>query len=440
MIIRNHLSRKVIFLCLTFALSASVSAQLTTNRDGKLDRSFGTNGLTRFSVEKDFGTIEYLPEIARTPDGKLLILHSLRHNGSDFRVLLTRFLSDGTPDTEFGTNGKLLLSSWPSFTSTNVVAEPDGKMVLTGLDWNGVDFMVLRILANGQPDPTFGVNGVIRKDFSLSGGQSNDLAFSTIRQPDGKYVVSGTSDRFNFGQTSTFVSVVGLNSDGSIDKTYASGGMSILVGQGHSANIIPNKVGTSFRLSDGRLLIGTIKDRLVPNGEGQVRHYINLLRLLPNGDLDATFSDDGIVEFVEIFPAPFVGLKVSENDKIAVATGYEVKRFLSNGTIDATFSHVPFPMQIYDLDVLENGKLLPVGLRFGPDGISGVVRRLHPDGGSDFKFGQYGVSEVRLDYESDTAILASVVDSSGNLIVLGENNATPTRTLFIARIFTSRKV
>lgn len=421
--------------------SSSVFGQLTTSRDGKIDRSFGTNGLTRFSVEKDFGTIEYLPEIALTPDGKLLTLHSLRHNGSDFRVLLTRFLSDGTPDTEFGTNGKLLLSSWSSFTATNVIAEPDGKMVLTGLDWNGVDFMVLRILANGQPDPTFGVNGAFRKDFSLSVGQSNDIAFSTIRQPDGKYVISGTSDRFNSaGQTSTFLSIVGLNSDGSIDSTYANGGNSILVGHGHSANINPSKVGTSFRLDDGRLVIGTIKDRLVPNGKGQVRGYLNILRFLSNGDLDPKFSDDGIVDFFEIFPAPVMGIKVLGNGKIAIATNLEMRMFNADGTRDVSFSDVPLPMQIYDLDVLENGKLLPVGLRFGSDGISGVVRRLNQDGTFDVKFGQRGASEVRLDYESYTAILASVVDGAGHLIVLGENNALPIRTQFIGRFFTSRKL
>lgn len=335
--IRNHLSQKVLFFCLTFAVSASVSAQLTTNRDGKLDRSFGTNGLTVFAPIKGQGDYWTGGDITKTPDRKLLTLHNLHPASPSTNTMLSRFLSDGQPDNSFGSNGRLILSCCKTFTPIKMLVEPNGKIILAGVDSNGVDFMVTRLTENAELDTTFGVNGIFRKDFSLPGGLSNDRAYSVLRQDDGKLIVSGLSDRYTSpGATTIYVSVLRLNSDGTIDESFGKGGsVSVMVGHGDSTQYYLGLI--SAMTGDGKLVVATQQDRNDKKTSRRSGTFLNVLRLLPNGTLDPEFADDGIAFVEEISPIPVSGIFVTAEGKVVVSTIVSLRRFNANGSIDTSF-------------------------------------------------------------------------------------------------------
>ena len=117
---------------------------------------------------------------------------------------------------------------------------------------------VVRLLANGQPDPAF---------TSAPGGDGTVNAIAV--QADGKIVVGGTFTTFN---GVLFRNLARLNPDGKSDATF-------VLGSGVDAQV--NAVAIQ---SDGKILVGGA----FQNFTGLARPY--LLRLNSNGAIDATFS------------------------------------------------------------------------------------------------------------------------------------------------------
>src|SRR5215475_2398113 len=120
-------------------LSMSVTGfgQLTSSRDGKLDRSFGTNGVVMIDPNMMTGQWWGQADIGQLPDGKVVAMYESIMTGTATNVVLVRCLNDGRPDASFGTNGKMLLSDWPQFIPRRMVIQTDGKIILGGMNING---------------------------------------------------------------------------------------------------------------------------------------------------------------------------------------------------------------------------------------------------------------------------------------------------------------
>jgi uncharacterized delta-60 repeat protein len=153
---------------------------------GDLDTTFGTNGVATY----DSGNVDHGWTVLLQPDGKIVV-PGVTFNGTDGDVLVLRYNSDGTLDTTFGTNGVA------TYDSGNVdhawwtaILQPDGKIVVPGVTFNGTDddVLVLRYNSDGTLDTTFGTNGVATYD---SGNV--DEGRTAILQPDGKIVVPGVT-------------------------------------------------------------------------------------------------------------------------------------------------------------------------------------------------------------------------------------------------------
>ena len=82
------------------------------------------------------------------------------------KLVVFRFASDGTLDSAFGTNGIFRLSSEESSWASSIVLEPDGRIVVAGAanvavaDSTESRLVVIRLLANGSLDPSFGDQGL----------------------------------------------------------------------------------------------------------------------------------------------------------------------------------------------------------------------------------------------------------------------------------------
>lgn len=154
---------------------------------GQIDTDFGTNG----AVLTDMGGVDTLRSVAIQPDGKIVVAGET--NQSPFlNLAIARYLPNGLLDNTFNGNGKIITRvNSNSFNLAYAIAiQPNGKILVAGGTVLGnFDFAVLRFTPDGSPDVTFNQDGQVTTDL----GSREDIAFSIAIQPNGKFLVAGSS-------------------------------------------------------------------------------------------------------------------------------------------------------------------------------------------------------------------------------------------------------
>ena len=109
---------------------------------GLLDNTFGENGITTIN----FGDISYCKDIVLQPDGKIILAGFKVITDPDYEIALTRLNTDGKIDTSFGENGLVITDVGPEADYVYAVAlQPDSKILAAGYIYNaGYDFLMLR--------------------------------------------------------------------------------------------------------------------------------------------------------------------------------------------------------------------------------------------------------------------------------------------------------
>lgn len=159
-------------------------AVLRLTADGNLDTGFGTDGL----VTTPFGFYSEARSLNISADGKILvagIYTAAETSPSDFGLI--RYNSDGSLDSTFGAGGKVFTQLNGHEWANDSVIQADGKIIavgrysdtITGLERTAL----VRYLADGSLDPSFGVSGSHVFD---SGGASR-----VALQNNGMFVVAG---------------------------------------------------------------------------------------------------------------------------------------------------------------------------------------------------------------------------------------------------------
>lgn len=153
--------------------------------DGTLDSTFGANGRVLMDIPDGTALAAVLQS-----DGRIVTAGQSRHNGL-LEFTLTRHLPDGTLDPSFGSNGVVVTDqvSTADDAAHSIALQPDGKIIAGGLAYIPVspDFALVRYLPNGSPDPSFGVSGIVTTDF----GGNEQVVEDVLIQPDGKIVAGG---------------------------------------------------------------------------------------------------------------------------------------------------------------------------------------------------------------------------------------------------------
>jgi uncharacterized delta-60 repeat protein len=150
------------------------------------------------------------------------------------------------------------------------------------------DIAVVRFDATGQLDPTFGTNGIVRLDLStvvVSGTAfRGDTSWGLTLLPRDDLLVIGGTLAEGAGCTDIDYAVVKLTSDGAADTTFGTDGRVTLdVEQGGDS---PR---TALVHHDGKIVVSGHTD-----GTSDVVTTV-LFRLLPNGQFDSSFGNNGVV-------------------------------------------------------------------------------------------------------------------------------------------------
>ena len=240
--------------------------------------------------------------------------------------------------------------------------------------------------ADGDLDPTFGTGGMLMTDIN----RSTDIANAVAIQADGKLVVVGTTYRQNDFSGEDFV-VTRHNTDGTLDNTFGVGGKVRTDFPGLAA--VPSSVVIQ---PDGKIVVA--------GGAFPLFTFLGnfeVVRYNPNGSLDTSFGDGGIV--TTIFPQGSYAFDVAlQSDGKIIAAG----------TVFVDFD----PGEMSDTDF--------------------ALARYNPDGTPDATFGSGGqISTDFLGHEDDA--FSVLIQPDGKIVAVGSANDPATFYDFAAARYLS---
>jgi uncharacterized delta-60 repeat protein len=236
------------------------------NSNGSLDNTFGTSGI----VKTDIGTSnDEAYSVALQSDGKILVAGG-SYNGSNFDFALVRYNSDGSLDNSFNSSGKYTSNFFGYYDMAySVLTQTDDKIIISGTAENigsNRDFAAIRLNSDGSVDNSFGTNGKV----SVNMMTTNDFCYSSALQSDNKILLCGYTDYS--------LSILRLNSDGSIDYSFDYDGK-VLTAVGGSWNE-SNSIAIQ---SDGKIVVagnGYYNNMMVSTYDFVITRYTNI-SLLP---------------------------------------------------------------------------------------------------------------------------------------------------------------
>jgi uncharacterized delta-60 repeat protein len=369
--------------------TAFVLARFDT--DGTLDETFGVGGTVTTDIGGDFAAEEALA-VAVQADGRIVVAGY--SDGDD--VTAVRYMPDGQLDDTFGTGG--IVAGIATGVANDVAVQSDGRLVIAGRATLDVprnddfdDLFVARLLADGQPDASFGLGGQVVTDV---GGQNNE-AQNVVVDGDGVITISGSApDPTSNGiGIDHHTDIARYLPDGQPDASFGTGGTLTL----------DAFVGADLALQPDRrlLLVGTADTTPPTEPSGSVTE-LSVVRLDPDGTPDEGFGDGGGP--VNVSPSRLTSptgapgrdtgaaVAVQADGRIVVAgthsainPDFVVARLLADGTLDTGFTDTGVvTIDFFGLsDVAENvavtddGRIVVGGL--ARDDVDGYgVARLAP--------------------------------------------------------------
>ncbi len=194
-------------------------------KNGVLDNTFANNGILNSDMSSGQG--DNPMALAIQSDGKLVVVgDSYGINGaSKFKeAFIARYTANGSFDTSFAGVGytKYRAGSFSNDTLMGVKIQNDGKIVVVGYSKISTELgqrmILMRYLSNGSLDTTFGNNGVIRACPNYPSSSCSGLGLQL--QSDGKIVVAGN---ISTGAT-VYPIVYRYDTDGTLDLSFGTGG------------------------------------------------------------------------------------------------------------------------------------------------------------------------------------------------------------------------
>jgi uncharacterized delta-60 repeat protein len=378
------------------ALSATLSAKVVGPRGG-VDTTFGVGGTALIPVT----SLSQPVRSAVQPDGKILsAVAAYSGNATNYDWVVLRMNADGTPDTTFGTKGRVIVAVTPGFDSPRMIGVlADGKIIVAGTGSNAV--AIARLTAAGVLDATFGTAGIVSPagltNFDVRGGAT----------ASGKLVLVGATGGDGF--------VARFNtSDGAFDTTFNTTGIVV-------SDLGGNEAFSCAAVSTTTITVGGGKD-----GDMLAARYTNA------GVLDTTFATVGwkSVDFAT-FQDFANALAVQADGKVVLAgdagingslTKVGVARLTAAGALDTTFNATgtiavggPSGDQGFTVALQADGKILAGGSALVNNGSDFYTFRLTATGTLDTSF--HGTGKVYSDFQSNN-------EGATNLFVAADGRIT----------------
>jgi len=402
------------------------------NPNGSLDTSFDGDGrvTTDFAPAPGSTYDDRAYSVALQSDGKIVASGvSTASGNADFAVV--RYLSNGALDASFDSDGRVMTNFGSNDEAWGVAIQADGKIVAVGrssqagTSW---DVALARYQTNGSLDTSFGYDGKVTTDVGRPGSDDRGWGMATALQQDGKIVVVGQTNSFNYD-----FAVARYNANGSPDASFGSGGSVVTDFDIPSSEDCARGVAIQ---TDGKIVaIGYIYRRITS-------YDFALARYNPDGALDATFGTDGKVttDMGASSADQAYGVAIQADGKIVVV-GYSLRsttyfdfaiaRYNANGTLDTSFGTggkvvTPFSTLsredvAYDVAIQADGMIVAVGYsdQGGSKSNDFALARYTATGTLDTGFGSGGKVTTHFGYSFDYG-RSVAIQPDGKIVVAGD--------------------
>ncbi len=397
--------------------------------EGGLDPSFGTGGMVRLSLSP-VGTGTFT-SVAHQADGKIVAAGSTQFQPNNPPViLLMRFLSSGSLDTTFGTNGIAKAGLGDMTLASSMVVAPNGKILLSVTGTEGPPFervvALFRFEKDGVLDSSFGTGGkrILAGIDGIPGLNGQDGGRIYL-DPFGRILFVGSTGGPNqFG-----IVVSRMLEGGSPDVSFGHSGRVFL---GTATSSTQN--GAALLQPDGRIVIGG-----ATNANGSFDFFAT--RLEEDGTLDTSFGTGGstIVDFppgredilATVIPGPNGSLILcgGTSPDRAADQDFALARLTSQGTLDLSFggtgtglsrtSFSPSASAPLSGAVRIGSRILAFGAHYASGGSDAAFARYTLDGVLDPAFGTDGTGLLTTSFSPITKDIptAGSVSPDGRVVI-----------------------
>jgi len=391
-------------------------------KNGNIDDNYGTEGVSRaINLTEAHALLQ--------PDGKIVIVgYNNPNNRKDF--VIGRFTTRGGLDGSFSGDGLQTTKFASSAFATAVALQSDGKIVVAGftntVDNNSEstsDFALARYNSDGSLDTSFSNDGrLITENVS-----TDDVPSAIAIQSDGKIVVAGTSTDNSQNNNSSYGAIIRYNQDGSTDISFSidtekfgylfaspnavtiqDDGKIVIVGQSVTTTGPDNET-TSTDIFITRYNATGSLDTTFNNTGWQT--------------VDFGYSNENAFA-VSIYSSGKIG--VGCNIYNGNNSDFALVRFNANGGLDSSFSNNGLQRIDFDLGedvaslfaILDEGKIIMAGrTNYYNLGIA----HFNYDGSPDTSFNGDGklTVEFEINDQGSTHFTCTTVQSDGKIVVGG---------------------
>jgi len=357
---------KSVILGSTMVGASTAGVLFRIHENGDVDPTFGTDGDHTIIL---YGLGIYGRSLLQQPDGKYLVAGSTATTASDEDIFVARYLSDGTLDLSFNSEGYFISEYSTEIENCEAMAlQSDGKIVLAGRTYEGVSFSQLifaRLNSDGTLDTEFGTNGYTTIDESTQDESINSVDFLS----NGTIVGIGNGYQSNpyWGDQ---VLMAKLDSNGNPITSFGGNGV-----------LVPD---IFTDVSYGEKVV-IRNDSLFVTGQqysATVNTDLFLTKMDSSGVADPSFGDNGIViTYVDSWNYGF-DIMLTSDSKIYISgtTGpmsltsdFLLIRYLSDGSYDNTFDDDGIVTtyirsdwdEAYAIGMQPDGKILLTGMSGG---------------------------------------------------------------------------
>lgn len=387
---------------------------------GLLDPAFGEAGVRRLAVGPG-NSIAY--RAAMQPDRKL-VFTGTTYDGMTFNVLLARLHPDGQLDPSFGAGGIVSTKIGSKNSAGRALAvDRQGRLLVAGEMQVGdrIQFAIARYTSAGQPDPEFGVGGLVTTPIS---GAGNSIAYGVAITSDSHILVAGEAESTQKVQTAPHndFALARYDDQGRLDKTFGSGG------------IVTTAIGTGN--DSARAIALDRKGRIVLVGlsvNGRDNAFA-VARYDSRGRLDSKFGDDGtVVTRLGSGASDAFAVAVQPDTRIIAAgfttteenKDFALVRYSESGRPDESFGNggiVISPVGagddvIFDVGLDGSGQVVVGGFVANGERNEFGLMRYARDGTVDRSFGVDGKATTAL---GDGDVIRGIVfDPEGGILAVG---------------------
>lgn len=352
-------------MIVTAVFAASGGLDTTFSGDGKIIQALGGTGSRAWDV-------------AVQTDGKVVTVGNRYMSGGASDFAIVRYNTDGSIDTSFSGDGKQFISFGHADDGLAVVIQTDGKIVVGGQTCTsgGVcDIALARMNSDGSLDTAFSGDGKVVQDFDGDDNGGADIAMNgakivvvgySLRGGDydgviSQFTAAGAVDT-SFGGGDGIVYIASADNE-FLRAVTVSGGKIFAAGQAgptddSASNFLIaslNSNGSPNSAFGGSVVETNLggydwaRGIVVSGGKpvvvGASDSNFAILRYAANGSLDTTFSGDGKIVANLGYAAPNFRSVTFQGTKIVAAgtTDYFgvgdtlIVRYTAAGGLDATF-------------------------------------------------------------------------------------------------------